>query len=152
MKQLGIALKNLGPSQVTFYCVKAMNALIENNMPVWLFYDELYPPCLNYLCPTSCLYEAWSFPGVFISTSFKVAEKSLKFPGPTKKYFYVYDLEWIYQTEKEFNKLKNVFNNPELELIAPSEEYKNVIERIWGTKETKVISNFNIESLIDLVK
>ena len=64
-----------------------------------------------------------------------------------KKYFYIQDLEWI--SNNASFKINDMIYNSDIELIAPSQTYSNIIERTWK-KPIAIVEDFNYEQFINI--
>lgn len=87
--------------------------------------------------------EAYCFDGPIIATCFDTAIKLINLPTPNPKFFFLNDLEWLYQPQKNYEDLSRVYRHPELTLLARSEDHKTVIENAWNVKVGKIINKYN---------
>src|SRR5438270_13265760 len=112
-KKLGILLPDLGANQLAFYATNYANqAAIHDGQEIILFYETPCVPCiLNISFATMQVYEAYSFDGPLIATNLNLANKLLSCFGTNKKYFYVWDLEWLRMQNKNFEKLHHIYTN-----------------------------------------
>jgi hypothetical protein len=97
------------------------------------------------------LNELWGFHYPVVATSLNTAGDLIKNPSPTKKFFYVYDLEWIVFEQKDFLKLAEIYRHPELEIICRSESHRQIFENCWNRKVNYIINNFDIEKLLKVI-
>ena len=98
--------------------------------------------------------EAWGHKGPVIATSFSTAYKLIGFPNK-KKIFYIWDLEWIRAKQsgiKEYEKYIDVYTDSSLELIARSEPHKQAIENAFNRKVNHVVSDFNIDKILEILE
>lgn len=75
--------------------------------------------------------EAWDFDGKIIAADFISAKKLINCPGPIKKYFYIYDLEWLNMVDFNYTDMVNIYQNDRLDLIARSESHAKIISNNW---------------------
>lgn len=94
--------------------------------------------------------EFWGATGVAISTNLATTEKLIKCPGPKKKFFYVWNLEWLNMQNPDYDKLSNLYNNDEIELIARSPYHAAVLESIWK-KPAFIMEDFEPEILKKII-
>jgi len=89
--------------------------------------------------------QIWGFEGPIISTDYNTSRFLIKCPTPRKKYYYVWNLDWIYKIRSwEANSI--VMQDDGLELIARSQEHYDIISELWK-KPTCIMEDFNYETL-----
>ena len=91
--------------------------------------------------------EVWAFPHSVIATSVETAKILLECPLPTKKFFYIWDLDWLYKNG-DFQEYRQIYR--ELTPIVRCEEHAQVIRKCWLQQSVKVIEDFNHEQIIEL--
>lgn len=150
LKKVGVLVKHLGPSQLSYYFINNSNKLLDARpeLDIISFYENPNPPCITTKFATMQIFEAWNYDGIQIATTLSTADKLIKFPVAKRKIFYVWDLEWIRNIQKDFDKFSSIYSNPGLELVARSYEHKSLIESCWNVGVKKVVENFNMEELI----
>ncbi len=119
-------VNNLLPSQLNFLLIKTLNQEVIKN---------------RFIAPTMHISNAYAYNGTIMATTLSTAEKLIIFPSPAKKYFLVWDLEWLRIKQRNFRFLSSIYSNPDLILVARSEDHKQVIENCWNVK-TLLFSNF----------
>lgn len=151
--KFGIMVRSLGMSQMSYFLIKEMNRALEDeskeHVDPFVFYDayDMSPIKIKFSCMQHS--RAWNFKGPLIATDITTAEMLCNIPNG-KKYFYVWDMEWLFQTF-EYKRLANIFLNEDLELIARNESCFNLIEKSWKTPST-IIREFDYESIKRVVK
>lgn len=88
-------------------------------------------------------YEAVWYNGPLISTCLKTTRKLQKC-NTSKKYYYMYDLEWIYQ-KSSMSKLRQLLDSEDIQLIARSLDHYNIIKRIFKEPIGVVSKDFGYE-------
>lgn len=148
--KLGICINNLGPSQLNYFLIKSINEYLDSNIntDIIAFYENIQPKCIPTKFALMNIIEAWDYSGTLIATDLSTASKIAKFPSVTRKIFYIWDLEWIRLRQKQFEELRSIYGNPELELVTRSVDYKKIIENCWNVEVKYTIENFEIETLI----
>ena len=146
MKKIGFLVNDLNPSQLSYFLIKNANEFLTKNKDydIYIFYDNLAVPCLTPNFAIMQAAEAFSFDGTLIATNLNTASKLINFPSAEKKYFYVWDLDWMRMKNKSFDALQSIYGNKELSLIARSDEHKQAIENAWNAPVKNVISNFDM--------
>ena len=147
----GILVESLGMSQKAYEIIREINKIdsLEEYWDIVLFYLE-YDRLIT--APRFAMMnsvEAYGMDGPLISTSIETTKTSLNCIRATKRFFYVFDMEWTNSTY-DVDELLDIYMNPKVELIARSEDHAKVIEKCWK-KPIDVIENFNYEKLTNLI-
>lgn len=152
MLKIAGLVNNLGPSQLAYHAIHNINYTLINKpeLDILLFYENVNRPCLPLNFAVMQMYEAWNYDGICVATDLNTAAKLINFPGPKRKFFYVWDLEWLRLKQKHFNVLYNIYAAPQLELLARSKSHAKLIEDCWNTKVTSIIDNFNLREIMEL--
>lgn len=148
MKNLGILIDHPGHSQ-KFKCITEEIAKLPSDINTTIFMVEpgVIPSQTNF--PVLNLVYAYDFCGTLISTDVYTTLVLNNCLRPKKRYFYVWDLEYLYQPFN-FADLQKIFANPKIELIARNEFRHDLLSRTW--KEPKfTMENFNHERLQHLL-
>lgn len=143
--QINFLVRDLIASQLSYYLTKNLND--AQNINGIVFYENLVPPCLIPKFTTMNISEAWAQPGISIATTLSTAHKLVNFTGRAKKYFYVWDLEWLRGRNRVYTMYSPFFCNNELTLIARSEEHKKIIENNFNREIKIVCPDFNMDIL-----
>ena len=117
MRQFGIMTYALDTSQQGVFITGNLNNMVDKYKDVdpTVFYREYYQPIIT---PTFSMLqevEVWSFPHPVIATTIETAERLLCSPSPTKKLFYVIDMEWLYKQNISYDRLSEIYANDEIE-------------------------------------
>lgn len=124
-------VNKLGVSQLGYCLIEGVNKAVGNGLDIIVFYEDwdMFPatPRFGLLMER----EIWGLDGVAIATDLKTASRLLKCIGPTKKYLYVWNLEWVQQQNVNFEAVSTVYMDPNLELIAKSEYHAKLLEKVW---------------------
>lgn len=150
--KLGIMVGSLGMSQMSYSLTSEVNKM--NNLTEYvdaiIFYNRyeriIMPPRFAMLQEQ----QAWGFDAPVISTDLTTTQRLINCPRPKKKFFYIWNLEWLY-TKYNYDSLSSVYLNEEVELIARNEYHYKVIENCWKTP-VATIKDFNHEQIIRLVR
>ncbi len=146
--QLGVLVKDLGPSQMAADLISQGNELVaEPGNDLVVFYADLVGPCMTPHFATMQMNEAWSFGGVAIATDFDTGRVLLRSPGPKKKIFYVWDLEWLRESGP-YEGWREVYGNPALLLISRSADHALALSQAWS-REVRVVPNFDLAAIAD---
>ena len=148
----GIVVDSLGISQLSAQLTKQLNQIesLEEYWDIILFYHTydriIIPPKFAMMQEE----ELWGFDAPVIATSLETADRLLKCPRPTKKFFYVWDLEWCFYTH-DIDYTSQVYCNPDIQLIARSQSHFETIKTCWR-EPVAVIEDFNYEEITSLIK
>lgn len=147
--KLGVLLNDLGPSQVSYLFIRNTANWLgsHSSHDVIGFYADQVSPCIPINFSVMQMNEAWDFHGRLIATNLQTARRCLGFPGTRDRWFYVWDLEWLRPGQRNYRDLAQVYRNPNLKLIARSEDHRVAIEDAWNRSVEAVIPDFNMERL-----
>lgn len=152
MIKIGIMLDNIGPNQLAHYMINSGNVVLEHNsqkVDLVAFISQTVHPCALPNFATMNVSEAYDYKGFLVATNLSSAIKMLKCPGTRKKFFYVWDLEWTRPQNKNFAALKDIYNNPSIELISRSANHDKIIELCWR-KPLGIVEDGRIEQFYEL--
>lgn len=150
MQKLGVALGDLGQSQLAYHLIRHANELASTSeVDVIAFYESLAPSCLpvNFACMPMA--ECWGYDGVVVATSVSTAEKVLRCPSPKKSFFYVWDLEWMrpkYPTPFEY--WRGIYGSPDLTLVARGRDHQSLLEKVWN-REVLLNEDFDLRKFLE---
>ena len=68
-------------------------------------------------------------------------------PCPTRKIYYAWDLEWIYDESYNLNKYHKIYHS--FEIIVRSQTHYNIFKKVWK-EPNYLIEDFNYEQIRDL--
>ena len=152
INQVGIVLEELSASQLSYFAIKNINEYIEDNCNDFVvFFENMTGSVIQPQFATMAINEIWSFNGPVIATSVSTAMSLSKSHSVTKKYFYVWDLEWSRRHGKDYDYISTAYTNPEIELIARSKDHAVAIENYCNRKVSGIVPNFNITKLMDTI-
>jgi len=147
VSKAGILVPHLYDSQLAYIVLKEVNKFVRSPMnDASVFYEDLTPTILKPMCGLYNAAEIFHFDGTLIATTLQNAASMLKTLKPVRKIFYVWSLEWV-ENEKDFLRNIEIYQNIDLELIAPSEDYAKDIKNYCG-RLPKVVENFNLEGML----
>lgn len=152
LKNIGFLINQLDASQISYLLTANLNDLLNNTYlyNATVFYQYINKPLIIPQFPKMNYQHAWGYEGILIATNIETAKILSNCLRATKKYFYVFDLEWLYQPKLNFEELKNVYQNPSIELIARNKSHADILTRIWK-KPVTIIEDFNNEQFVKLI-
>ena len=149
---IGIVTNDFSCSQLSFYLVRNINlecnSSTENDYMG--FFENLSS---NVMEPSFCVMnisEIWGFKGILVATSASTALTIIKAVTQSKKYFYVWDLEWL-RNPDNYHTLLTIYRHPEINLIARSETHAKVIENFCNKPVVGIMDDFNLSDLKEII-
>lgn len=142
-KKCGLLVREFALGQLSFTAAKMFNHLVNDRTDVYpvIFYENLAPVNYQLMFPLMHIAESYVFDGPLMATSISTAHKLITMPNAHKKFFYLWDLEWVRMQQKDFRFLHGLYNHPELNLIARSKEHKEIVENCWNCKVNYIMEN-----------
>lgn len=148
MKTLGILIDKAGYSQKFKHIAEELNKL-DSSINAVVFYNESAPIPLQTKFTMMHSLHALNFDGVLMSTDIYTSSIMLNSLRPSKRFFYVWDLEYMYRPFS-FGELQSVYNNKKIELIARNEYRARLLARTWKAPHS-IMEEFNYERLQKLL-
>ena len=156
LKTLSVFLKNTGSSQLAFYVIEELNELCKNNPSIdpVVFCENQHKNCIPPNFSIMDMSESWGARGDKIATSLSTAQCLIDTPCSGKKFFYVWDLEWINHSRKvqEYEEYCGIYCNDSIEIISRSDSHKSILENSFNRKINHVIPDFNIDKILEVLK
>ena len=149
---VGLILPHVGPSQLAYYGINQC-VIAQEHTPFDYFvcFREEQPPCMPIRLACMNISELYGFNGIVISTDLESSSMMLSAINNTLKFFYVWDLEWLRPNKSNFLSNMNIYRNPNLELIAQSEDHAKAIENYCNRKPKLVVQNLNLTEIINAI-
>jgi hypothetical protein len=145
--KLGFLIKTLGTSQQGLLMTSNLNALlsIRHDLEVTVFYEDYdrFPIETKFALMQNR--QAWGYKGILISTDIECTHLLATLPGPCKKFFYTWNLEWLYEP-MSLEYCMRAYQDDDIDLIARSRSHSTLLTRLW--KEPKhIIEDFDYDEL-----
>ena len=146
--QIGFLVDDVSASQLSFNLIKNINDYSKDSHDDFVvFFENSTSSIINPNFSLMSSSEIWSFDGCLFATSIFTAASMQKCFAPKKKFFYVWDLEWTRRHGRDFEFAIQTFSDPNIGLIARSEEHAKAIENYCNRKIKNIVNDFNIEKL-----
>ena len=148
---IGIVVPHLGSSQISFYAIKEINKLVQQNYPddLVLFFEQIINPVIQPQCATMCINELMSFKGILITTT--IDNTIMSIARNTRKnnriIFFVWDLEWTRPNKNIYLYNYRAFNESD-KIVARSENHARAIENYCNRPVGRIVEEFNIEEIV----
>lgn len=148
MKDLAILIDRPGYSQKFRLMAQELNKLntAAPDINLTVYYCEPGPIPIEAKFPMMDLVHGYGTKAVLISTDLATTYAMNNFLCPKDRFFYVWDLEYIYQPYS-FSILSELFKN---KLLARNKFRYDVLKSTWSTPHL-IIEDFNHEQLIKLL-
>ncbi len=132
MISAGFLIKSLGPSQQSIQLATEMNALVSQkpDVSMCIFYRDFDKIVATPHFAMFMEYEAWDFPGIAIATNIHSAKTLLRCPGPTRKFFYIWEPEWVFMNKLQYSDMAHVYQNKDMPLIVRSQFHYDIVSQL----------------------
>ena len=153
MKRFGILLKKWDFRQASLIILNQMARLVDERpdlSPIGFFFEQ-------YKMPSDPMFalmqhsEVWNFEGPVIATDLYTAATLVQCPRPHPKFFYVWDLEWMFIPHFQFKPLHDIYCNPNINIIVRSQQHADIFEQCWR-KPNHIIRDFNYHDIIKCIE
>lgn len=149
LKSFGIIINKLGIEQKDICIITELNKLVNSNSEICpiLFFSEYSKTVTVPLFARMPIEEAYCFNQPIIANDIESATLLDNCPCPTRKIYYIWDLEWIYDENYNLNKYHKIYHS--FEIIVRSQTHYNIFKKVWK-KPDYLIEDFNYEQIRDL--
>lgn len=141
-KKLGIIVKDVSPSELTFNILKH-GTDHSDVIDTVLFFEKIAKPCIDNLVARMHVVEAYNYDGPIIATCLNTAQLLINMPSPNPKFFFVNDLEWLYMKERNFHLLSSIYRHPSLTLLCRSKYHQSFIENCWNVPVKAIVDRYH---------
>jgi len=150
MQNIALLLNNVGASQLAYYAIKRFNQLaLENTHSPFIFFEEHASPCMPASFSFMYASEIWGYDGTIIATSLNTADKLRKCIGNKKRYFYVWELEWL-RTQANFEQIYDIYNDPSHKIIARCKDHARLLKNNFDVEVEYIMDNLDEKVLLEL--
>ena len=152
--KLGISLRNLNPSQLTYYATRNLNTASKLNMvdDCIIFFDQVSPSPFKTLFSTMNGSELWDFDGTLITTDISTTLSAQKAVNPARTFFYVWDLEWSRsKSQGDYDYNIKAFTDENIELIARSKSHATAISNFCNRRVKHIVDDIDINQLMRVI-
>jgi hypothetical protein len=143
-----ICLENVSYSQFNYEAITQVNRFCEqSNEEVCFVTLDQTMPFTQINTAVYAPYDMDSFHnGLIIAHTLNLANRMLGCTNNSKKVLYLYDLDWMFQPIF-YDEIYSILNNPDLFLIARSQDHADIIQRTCSRKVDAILDNFNLEDI-----
>ena len=151
-KKIGFIIRNLGSSQISYSLIKSLNKIIKQGVSPVVFWEELSGFTLSPHFPSMHVVDAYGYFDPIIATSLDSALTLINLPAPTRKFYYIWDLQWMnYNNDLPWGFYNRLFTNQSLELISRNKAHAGLIESCFNVKINHIFDNFSTKDLLKLL-
>lgn len=147
VSKFGIILNNYGQNQIAYDTLISTNDFLKKTYKtdLTLFYET--PAPLRQLPMTGMmnLYEAWGYDGDLVATTIPSAFKILGMHGSNRKFFYVYNPEWIHNPSL-FEAYYRVIKS-DIQIITRTKEHATLMQNNFNKQSIFTLEQMNVEDL-----
>ena len=149
LKSFGVVLNKLNIEQKDITIINELNKLVNKYWDLCpiVFFSEYAKTSTVPLFARMPIEEVYCFSNPVIANDIESATLLLNCPCPTRKMYYLWDLEWIYDDKFNFNKYSLIYNS--FEIIVRSQSHYNLFSKIWR-QPNYLIEDFNYEQIRNL--
>lgn len=152
MINIAAIVKDLGPSQQSFYLIKKFNELSRDpNFSCSAFVANLGVPVTKPLFSCSSVSFFSDYIGMAIATNLEEADILLKSNNNCKKYLYLWDLEWLVRP-MNFTQVCNILRDNRLKIIARSKSHADIINNFCNKEAIGIVEDWNNEQLLEIME
>lgn len=126
---IGFMLEDAGPSQLLAELTESAPRYAGELV---VFVRRVSPGWDDPGCAVMAYAEAWGFRGVLVATDLASASLLRAFPGPTRKVFYAYDLDWTRLGVFDYSSVSAIYADRTMALCCRSPDHVRPIEAAWG--------------------
>ncbi len=90
------------------------------------------------------------FDGVTIATSIDTANTAIKTNNNSKKFLYLWDVEWI-RKPLDFNYVNSVLSNDDIAIISRSNSHSGLIKNYCNKEVAGVVQDWDMEQLEKII-
>ena len=148
--KIGFLISQYGDNELAKTFISSANRFLCDSSGVDIigFVANQMKPISHPIFATMNLNEAFDYDGIVVATTIDLALKLARFPGPTKRYLYLWELMW---TRYGFEELMGLFHNPKLTVVLRTEQHKEIVEKCWNCNVDWVIPDFDIGLFLKMI-
>lgn len=151
--RIGILLPHLGPTQMAYEIITALNITLMNkiNFDFTLFVEEILMPCTKPLCAIMNIAEIHAYHGNLITTTIQNTMFTLGAVAIQRRFFYLWDLEWLRLGRQNYLQNMSVYRNSNIQLITRSQSHADQLNEYCGNTSV-VIPNYQFYQLFSYIE
>ncbi len=148
ISKVGIFVEDLRPSSLIDSIMEFCNNI--NNLDPYVFHGDWKESSYRVNFPLLQYRNAMTFDGDLIATNLDTARKILVIPSRGKKFLYVWNM-YEHLSLPTIDDIISIYGNSDLELIARSLEYAEILTRNFNTK-VHIAPKFDSKEFESIIK
>ncbi len=151
--KLAICVSDLGASQLNHSMIPQVNSYVSEHPTddISALFESMALPCLPLQFSASHIIEGHGHTGILVATTLSTFEKCVRFPCYKGLIFYSFDMEWMRLPMKSFRKLRRIYGDLKVPLVARCKDHAKIMSHAWN-REVPVVEDCNIEELVKIAK
>jgi hypothetical protein len=152
--RIGFLVTSMGSTQLAYHILREAPAVlgVVPQLDILAFVQNVSKPWTIPPFALLNISEAFGFDGVAVATDLNTARKMRSFPGPRRRYFYAWDLEWVHSPGLDHEGLAEIYADVTLPIVARSEPHARVIERCWGRPVRAVVEHCDMARWMKVIE
>lgn len=149
---VGFVVSDLGPNQIAYTCMSSISKYLDDNYgidPV-LFFEEQSMPCLPPKCARYNIYDTSYYYGNLITTNIKTTLSATN-AKLCKKFYYIYDLEYLRNEENKKNFDIIMSDNTIVKFTRCLDFLKQLRNDGYNINGT-IVNDFDLKSIHNIIK
>lgn len=127
---IGVLTERIQFNQQSIFLLKNFNELNQTNS-CCIFCNEMHHRPVDIHFNIMQQIQSYSFEGTLVTDSILLAQNLHYNIYTKKKYYYVWNLDWMNLENLQVSQLDVPFYNDEIELIARSQSHANLLEKLF---------------------
>lgn len=140
MREIGVIVNHLAPSQLSYIVTQQIN-----KFGGVIFEKVRVPPIQSINGLVLPIHQINKFKGILIATDLDSARYLVNLGNPARKIFYPWQVEWL-KHGNDYLSTAKVFTDPLIEVIARSESYADQI-RLMNREPSAIIEELNFQNI-----
>ncbi len=150
MIKIASFLDDISISQNSYCMIREFNKLSSNNVSACCFYHNIAPVPINMNFALLNAYYLSHWNGSVFATTLQTANTLIKTPGPSRKFLYLLDLEWL-RHENDFHENMKILRDPSLTLVARGLDHADAIENYCNIRPKYILQDWNAPKILEII-
>jgi hypothetical protein len=151
MKSIATIVNALDHTQMAFYMIKELNKTLGDveYSPICFYSTLSHPPVIPFFaCMNTSYYSR--FDGATVATSIETANMMLKTKNNSRKFLYLWDLEWL-RRPLNFDDVISVLCHSDISIIARSNSHKDMITNYCNKEPAGIVDDWSIDQMEEII-
>ena len=150
---IGVVVEDLGASHLSYVLIKSMNRMSEEDSEndYSIFIENITPHVLPPRFAVMNTTELPYFKGALIATNVSTCLTVSLSISNSKKFFYVWDLEWLRHMGKNYEYNIKAYTNKSMSIIARSGSHADAIKNYCNREVAGIVEDFNMTQMMEII-